>query len=143
MVLVTGATGFIGAALVARFAGLGQEVLACDARPPAEATAKVWGKNVKFSVCDVRDRAAVKAVVERAGTPDPIVHLAGILTAGCDLDPGTAMQVNLLGFQHVLDAALSVGKNRVVLSSTIGVYGRDLPQPIDETMRTEPDGWYG
>jgi nucleoside-diphosphate-sugar epimerase len=91
----------------------------------------------------VRDRAAVKAVVERAGTPDPIVHLAGILTAGCDLDPGTAMQVNLLGFQHVLDAALSVGKNRVVLSSTIGVYGRDLPQPIDETMRTEPDGWYG
>ena len=143
MVLVTGATGFIGAALVARFAGQGQEVLACDARPPAEATGTLWGKNVKFATCDVRDRAAVKAIVERAGSSGPIVHLAGILTAGCDMDPNAAMQVNLMGFQHMLDAATAIGKNRVVLSSTIGVYGRDLPQPIEETMRTEPDGWYG
>jgi nucleoside-diphosphate-sugar epimerase len=143
MVLVTGATGFIGAALVARFAGLGQEVLACDARPPAEATAKAWGKNVKFAACDVRDGAAVRAVVQRAGPPGPIIHLAGILTAGCDMNPTAALEVNVMGFQHVLDAAMALGKNRVVLSSTIGVYGRDLPQPIDEAMKAEPDGWYG
>ena len=37
MVLVTGATGFIGAQLVARFAGQGQEVLACDAGAPDRA----------------------------------------------------------------------------------------------------------
>ena len=143
MVLVTGAAGFIGARLVARFAGQGQEVLACDARPPADATAKAWGKTVTFATCDVRDRAAVKALVERAGSSGPIVHLAGILTAGCDLNPDAAMQVNVMGFQHVLDAAVAIGKNRVVLVSTIGVYGRNLPQPIVETTRTEPDGWYG
>ena len=143
MVLVTGAAGFIGARLVARFAGQGQEVLACDARPPADAIAKAWGKTVTFATCDVRDRAAVKALVERAGASGPIVHLAGILTAGCDLNPDAAMQVNVMGFQHVLDAAVAIGKNRVVLVSTIGVYGRNLPQPIVETTRTEPDGWYG
>jgi len=143
MVFITGATGFIGAALVARFAAAGQDVLACDARPPADAVAKTWGKTVSFAVCDVRDRAAVRALVERAGSSGPIVHLAGILTAGCDTDPNAAMQVNLQGFHHVVDAALAVGKNRLVLASTIGVYGRDLPQPINETMRTEPDGWYG
>jgi nucleoside-diphosphate-sugar epimerase len=143
MVFVTGATGFIGAALVARFAAQGQDVLACDARPPADAVAKSWGKTVSFAVCDVRDRAAVRSLVERSGSSGPIIHLAGILTAGCDTDPIAAVQVNLQGFQHVVDAACAVGKNRVVLASTIGVYGRDLPQPIDETMRTEPDGWYG
>jgi nucleoside-diphosphate-sugar epimerase len=143
MVLVTGATGFIGAALVARFAEKGHEVLACDFRPPAEATAKRWGKSVKFAECDVRERDAVRAIVEKSGSSGPIVHLAGILTAGCDLDPNAAMKVNLMGFQHVVEAACAIGKKRVVLSSTIGVYGRDLPQPIDETMRTEPDGWYG
>jgi len=143
MVLVTGATGFIGAALVARFAAHGQAVLACDSRPPADAIAKRWGKSVKFAECDVRDRAAVRTLVERSGSSGAVVHLAGILTAGCDLDPGAAMQVNLLGFQHVVEGVCAIGKKRVVLSSTIGVYGRDLPQPIDETMRTEPDGWYG
>jgi nucleoside-diphosphate-sugar epimerase len=143
MVLVTGATGFIGAALVARFAAHGQEVLACDARPPSDAAATGWGKSVSFAACDVRDKAAVTAIVERAGASGPIINLAGILTAGCDLNPSAAMQVNLEGFQHVVEAAMAVGKNRVVLASTIGVYGRDLPQPILETMRTEPDGWYG
>jgi nucleoside-diphosphate-sugar epimerase len=143
MVFITGATGFIGAALVSRFAAHGQEVLACDFRPPADSVAKSWGKNVQFAALDVRDRAAVKTAVERSGESGPIIHLAGILTAGCDLDPGAAMAVNLMGFQHVVEAALAVGKNRVVLASTIGVYGRDLPQPIEETMRTEPDGWYG
>ena len=143
MVFITGATGFIGSALVARFAAAGQKVLACDFRPPAAPIAKRWGTSVEFAECDVRDAAAVKALVERSGSSGPIVHLAGILTAGCDLDPNSAMQVNLMGFQHVADAACAIGKKRVVLSSTIGVYGRDLPQPIVETMRTEPDGWYG
>lgn len=142
MVLVTGATGFIGATLVARFAELGP-VLACDFRDPAPGTAAAWGKEVRFERCDVRDDAAVERLVREAGPAGPIVHLAGILTAGCDLDPAAAIEVNLEGFHHVIDSAKDTGKGPVVLASTIGVYGRGLPQPINETMRTEPDGWYG
>jgi len=143
MVFVTGATGFIGSALVAIFAERGHEVLACDSRAPSDAVRKRWGRTVKFAECDVRDPSAVDALMKQAGPSDPVVHLAGILTAGCDLDPEAAMQVNLHGFQHVLEAARKAGKGRVVLSSTIGVYGRGLPQPVNETMSTEPDGWYG
>ena len=51
--------------------------------------------------------------------------------------------MNVKGFRHVLDAARAAGCMRVILASTIGVYGRGLKQPIDETMKTEPDGWYG
>jgi len=143
MFFITGATGFIGAALVAKLSQKGHGVLACDARAPSEAVSKGWGRSVRFEECDVRDAAAVEALMRQAGPSDPVVNLAGILTAGCDLNPDAAMQVNLDGFRHVIEAARKVGKGRVVLASTIGVYGRGLPQPITEDMATEPDGWYG
>ncbi|HUZ18549.1 MAG TPA: NAD(P)-dependent oxidoreductase [Spirochaetia bacterium] len=142
MVLVTGATGFIGAALVSRFSETGR-VLACDYREPDSALAQRWGGRVEFEKCDVRDANAVRSLVQKAGKEGPVIHLAGILTAGCDLNPEAAIQVNLQGFFNVIDASSKAGKGPVVLASTIGVYGRGLPQPIDETMRTEPDGWYG
>ncbi len=142
MVLVTGATGFIGATLVAKFAKLGP-VLACDFRNPSADSGREWGTAVRFERCDVRDAATVERLVREAGPEGPIVHLAGVLTAGCDLDPALAIEVNLKGFHHVVESAKNSGKGPVVLASTIGVYGRGLPQPINETMGTEPDGWYG
>ena len=43
MFFITGATGFIGAALVAKLSQKGHGVLACDARAPSEAVARVGG----------------------------------------------------------------------------------------------------
>jgi nucleoside-diphosphate-sugar epimerase len=102
-----------------------------------------WKGKADFRQGDIRDRKLISDLVAESGTTDPIVHLAGILTAGCDRDPQAAVAVNWGGTYNVLEAALANGKRRVVLASTIGVYGRGLPQPIKEHMATEPDGWYG
>jgi nucleoside-diphosphate-sugar epimerase len=142
-VLITGGAGFIGAALAERFLGQGYGVLAFDAVDPREAVTRRWAGKVDFVKGDIRDRKLIASLVERSGRKDPIVHLAGMLTAGCDRDPEAAMAVNVGGCFNVLEAAREHGLRRVVLASTIGVYGRGLPQPIEETMPTEPDGWYG
>ena len=142
-ILITGGAGFIGRALARHFAAAGREVLAFDAAPPATAAGAGWPAGVSYVRGDIRDRAAVRAAVERSGAHDPIVHLAGLLTAGCDREPELGMAVNVGGSFHLLDAARACGRRRVVLASTIGVYGRGLPQPIAESMATEPDGWYG
>lgn len=142
-ILITGGAGFIGRALARHFAAAGREVLAFDAAPPATAAGAGWPAGVNYVRGDIRDRAAVRAAVERSGAHDPIVHLAGLLTAGCDREPELGMAVNVGGSFHLLDAARACGRRRVVLASTIGVYGRGLPQPIAESMATEPDGWYG
>ena len=142
-ILITGGAGFIGRALARHFAAAGREVLAFDAAPPATAAGAGWPAGVSYVRGDIRDRAAVRAAVERSGAHDPIVHLAGLLTAGCDREPELGMAVNVGGSFHLLDAARACGRRRVVLASTIGVYGRGLPQPISESMATEPDGWYG
>ncbi len=142
-VLITGAAGFIGPELVDMFLASGKDVLAFDFAEPKEEIKRRWEGKVEFIRGDIRDRSLIRYLVQKSGTSDPIVHLAGILTAGCDRDPAMAVAVNVNGLYYVLDAAVEFGNRRTIMASTIGVYGRDLPQPIDETMPTEPDGWYG
>ena len=142
-ILITGGAGFIGRALACHFVSEGRAVVGFDLTEPRAAAGARWPEGMRFISGDIRAAGAVRAAVAASGDDDPIVHLAGLLTAGCDHDPALAMAVNVSGTLHVLDAARAHGKRRVVLASTIGVYGRGLPQPIREGMATEPDGWYG
>jgi len=141
-ILVTGAAGFIGTHLVGELLARGADVVAFDLVEPPEPVSRRWDGRAVFEAGDVTDRELVSTLVRKAGT-GPVIHLAGILTAGCDRDPDAAMAVNLHGLRHVLDASLAHGVRRVVLASTIGVHGPGLPQPITEDMPAEPEGWYG
>jgi nucleoside-diphosphate-sugar epimerase len=142
-VLVTGAGGFLGQALVDSLIAQGRKALAFDFKAPGKETLARWQGRAEFRQGDIRDGTLVAALAAEAGAEDPIIHLAGILTAGCDRDPEAAIAVNINGTRNVLEAALTQGKRRVIFAGTIGVYGRGLPQPITEDMPLEPDGWYG
>lgn len=142
-VLITGAAGFVGSALALRCVDEGYEVIATDYSEPSSETVAQWGGQVTFVQADIQDADAVRDLVNRSGPEDPIVHMAGILTAGCDRDPILATDINVKGFLNVLLAAAENSQRTIVLASTIGVYGRGLPQPITEDMPLVPDGWYG
>jgi len=142
-VFVTGAGGFLGQTLVNTLIEQGKEVVAFDFNAPKDEVVAGWKGKAEFHQGDIRDSKLIADLVAKSGAVDPIIHLAGVLTAGCDRDPNAAMGVNIGGTYNVLDAALKNGKRRVVFASTIGVYGRGLPQPITEDMPLEPDGWYG
>ncbi|MCL2374157.1 MAG: NAD(P)-dependent oxidoreductase [Treponema sp.] len=142
-VFVTGAGGFLGQALIAALIGQGREVLAFDFAAPKDAVIAAWKGKAEFCQGDIRDAGLIAELTAKSGTSDPIFHLAGMLTTGCDRDPRAAMEVNMGGTYNVLDAALKNGKRQVLFASTISVYGRGLPQPIVEDVPLEPDGWYG
>ena len=142
-VFVTGASGFLGQSLVNTLIDQGKEVLCFDYTSPKDEILERWKGKATFRQGDIQDVKLIAELVSQSGTVDPIIHLAGLLTAGCDRDPKSAIGVNIGGTYNVLDAALKNGKRRVVFASTIGVYGRGLPQPITEDMALEPDGWYG
>jgi UDP-glucose 4-epimerase len=142
-VFVTGAGGFLGQMLVNTLIVQGKQVLAFDFNSPKDEVIAQWKGKAEFRQGDIRDAKLIGDLIAESGTTDPIIHLAGVLTAGCDRDPQTAMAVNIGGTYNVLEGALKQGKRRVVFASTIGVYGRGLPQPITEDMKLEPDGWYG
>lgn len=142
-VLVTGAQGFLGSAIVRRFARNGFSVLATDVTERGVFDYEDFSDRIEYIKADIRDSAAARSLVERSGYSDPVIHLAGILTAGCDRDPNLAVDVNIKGLLNILSPLTENTGRRIVFASTIGVYGPNLPQPINESMRTDPDGVYG
>lgn len=135
-IVVTGAAGFIGRALVARLAREGFRVVAfdlSDRQPHGEEGA------VRSVPGDVRDSLQVQEAFRKAAT---IFHLAAIT-----LDAGTLAQhraVTVEGTRHVMMAAAQCGA-KVILTSSIVCYGERLQEAIDLDENLDwgkPAGFY-
>lgn len=126
-VVVTGASGFIGRAVGARYRALGAEVVGIDLAAD-EANGVIEG-----------DTTTPGPWQDLVGTGDLVVHTAALVsnTAGID----RAWEVNVLGTHHVLDAASAGGVGRVLhLSSVRAFSDRDFPPDVDERHPVRPDG---
>lgn len=137
-VLVTGAAGQIGSALVPalREAYGADRVLATDIHPPTEPGAG------PFALLDCTDSAAV---AERLAEHRPTVvyHLAALLSAVGERKPQKAYEVNLGGLFNVLEAAREQGF-AVFTPSSIAAFGPSTPRngtPQDTLQR--PSTMYG
>jgi GDP-4-dehydro-6-deoxy-D-mannose reductase len=109
-VLVTGASGFVGAHL---------EPLLRSARHDVITLSR--DGDVDFRI-DVADATAVRRAI-RDARPDGIIHLAAIaFVPDAERDAEGAHAVNVDGTRNVLDAAHELGA-RVVFASTGAVYG--------------------
>jgi nucleoside-diphosphate-sugar epimerase len=116
-VLVTGAGGFIGRALCARFAETGvPHVAAVRALPPGIAAPPGCVALGDFAAADWH---------EVLDDVDAVVHLAGLAhVTGRDADATTPFIVaNVHVTRRLVDAAARAGVRRIVLASTVKVYG--------------------
>ncbi len=141
-ILVTGGAGYIGRWLARELIGRGLEVVALDRVAPDPASNLPLPREATFLTGDVTDREALLAVARRQPF-SAIVHLAGVVTMGCEKDPELGMRVNLGGTHNVLEVARLAAIPRVVFASTISVYGPNVPQPLTENVPIEPLTWYG
>ena len=125
-ILVTGAAGQLGSAVVARFQRSGNhEVIAADR-----------------SVMDLADREAILQTITNA-KPDAIVH-SGAYTAvdACETEVDTAFRVNALSTRHVVDAAARVNA-RVLYVSTDYVFDGRKVGAYTEWDDVNPQTVYG
>jgi nucleoside-diphosphate-sugar epimerase len=142
-VLVTGGAGYIGRWLAAELDARGQRVIAVDLQPPPSGLAPELPPAATFVQGDVTDRARMIELVAQQPL-DAIIHLAGIVTMGCERDPELCMRVNFGGSANMLEAARLAGVPTFVFASTISVYGPNVQQPMVEGITpTEPLTWYG
>jgi len=115
-VLVVGGTSGIGAGIAAAFAVQGAQVVAtgataaeCDAARATEAARpRSTGGAIEHQMLDVRDGAAVQALVEGLGALNAVVCCAGVIRRGAELDPAVfaeVVDINLNGAMRVAAAA--------------------------------------
>ena len=110
VVLVTGGTGGIGLACAEAFQRLGAEVIATGATDVEveRARASAIDRGIRFERLDVRDRAAIQALVSGAPRLDVIVNAAGIIRRDDEHDPdvfANVVAINLTGTMEVCTAA--------------------------------------
>lgn len=127
LVLVTGATGFLGGEVVRRLVARGDEVHVL-ARASAD-RGPLAGSDVTWHVGDLTDRASIERAcwktAERSFAlrrPWDLIH-AGALISYKTADRATSVAVNVEGTRHVLEAARGSGVARFVHVSSVVAVG--------------------
>jgi nucleoside-diphosphate-sugar epimerase len=116
VILVTGASGFIGGAVARALLARGSRVRVL-ARTGAD-VADLERRGAFVARGDLTDRPSMSLAVEGASA---VVHAAGAI--GAQVDRETADRVNAAGTRNALTAAADAGATRFVHLSSVIVYG--------------------
>ncbi|MDX1429312.1 MAG: NAD-dependent epimerase/dehydratase family protein [Rhodothermales bacterium] len=141
-VLVTGAAGQIGSelTLALRDRHGADNVLATDINPKPNPDLLETGP---YEIVSILDPDSLAHIAYRYDI-DVIYHLAAILSATAEGNPDFAWNVNINGLKNVLDIARQKNMRRVLVPSSIAVFGPSTPKydaPQDTVLR--PGTMYG
>ena len=142
-VLVTGAAGFIGAAVCERLLARGERVVGIDSlnsyydpalkqarlsRLEASAPTESWS----FQRLELEDGSAIADLFARE-LPRLVIHLAAQAGVRYSLEnPGAYLQSNLVGFGAILEGCRHHGVVHLVYASSSSVYGGNTNLPFTE-----------
>ncbi|MEO6235626.1 MAG: D-erythronate dehydrogenase [Vicinamibacterales bacterium] len=142
-VLVTGAAGFLGSRVITALLtdssplrGV-SHIVAADTMPcPIEAP------RVHSRTGTILDPDYVRSIVEH--DIDVVFHLAAVLSGQSEADFEVGMRVNVDATRDLLEACRRLSRPpRFVFSSTVAVFGGDLPDVVPEDSALQPRSSYG
>jgi nucleoside-diphosphate-sugar epimerase len=153
-IVITGGTGFLGLRLARQILAHGTATAPSGKKEPVDemvlfdvvvpsSRPEGLDDRVKIVAGEIADEKAVSALIDR---PDiGVYHLASVVSAGAEQDFNSALQVNLYGHLHLLEAIRKVGsKPRYLFSSSIAAYGgKALPKLVTDQTKQTPQTTYG
>jgi uncharacterized protein YbjT (DUF2867 family) len=142
-ILVTGAAGFLGSRLVKALLSdssadrRATEIVAADSLP-----CPVPDPRIRNRIGTIEDPAFVRSLVD--ADVRQVFHLAAVLSGGAEAEFDAGMRVNVDGTRALLEACRALGTSpRFVFSSTVAVFGGDLPPIVPEDLALTPQTSYG
>jgi len=125
-ILITGASGYIGSKLSIILADRGHSVHAVVRS--GDSQTRLMHPNIRVFTGDVLDKKSLQVAMEGC---EQVYHVAG--KAGMWARKTSVFyDVNVEGTRNVLDAALALGVKKMVYTSTCGVIGPSIDQPMEE-----------
>ena len=115
--LVTGATGFVGAAVVRALIKTGVEVRVLARRDSDFSNLQQF--KIDGAYGDLRDKGSLRKALAGCGQ---LYHIAAHYALWAR-DPAIFYDVNVTGTKNLMEAARDVGTDRIVYCSTIGAIG--------------------
>ena len=148
--VITGGAGFLGQRLARKLLQRGTLATVDGSQAPIE-------RLVLLDVVPARDFADPRVRVIAADLTDPSVvrnaidanvtsvfHLAAVVSGQAEADFDLGMRVNLDASRLVLEACRASGrKPRVLFTSSVAVYGGQLPELVNDTTPLTPQSSYG
>lgn len=141
-ILVIGALGQIGSELtLALRRKYGNEnVIAADLR---NEPSKELAESGVFEAVDVMDKDALRKLILKHKI-DSIFHMAAILSAVGEKNPALCWNVNIIGSFHVLDLGLELKLNRIIIPSSMAVWGKHVEKEnVKQDSVLQPTSVYG
>lgn len=147
-ILITGGAGFLGQALARALLARGTIAIDGTQTPVGRI---VCFDQIEGAISDPRvlnvagsiaDAATVDALVGPATAV--VVHLAAVVSGTAEADFDLGMRVNVDGTRNLLEACRSAGaRPRLLFSSSVAVFGGDLPAVVTDATAPTPQGSYG
>ncbi len=140
-ILVTGSVGQIGSELTLELREQygAENVIAADINTKPSETLKNSGP---FHYVDVTKIETIEELIEKYEI-DTIVHMAAILSGVGENKPNLCWDVNMNGALNVLNLAVKYDMARVVIPSSIAVWGPDCPKKAPQDTALHPTSMYG
>ncbi len=135
--LVTGASGFVGSAVVRALLAAGRRVRVLM-RPTSDRT-NIAGLEVEERVGSLGDVASLEAAVEGCGA---LFHVAADYRLWVR-DPNAMFAANVDGTERLMKAALAAKVERIVYTSSVATLGLRRSAPADETTPSSLDDMIG
>jgi len=138
-ILITGATGFIGAYLVRYLLKQGHTNLRCmKQRTSSMALLHGVADQVEWVDADLLDLAALEAALDGV---QQVFHCAAVVSFQAK-DSRKMLKINAIGTANIVNLALEMGVKKLLHVSSIAAIGRKPNDPnIDEKTAWQDDGW--
>ncbi|KMK68262.1 D-erythronate dehydrogenase [Puniceibacterium sp. IMCC21224] len=145
-ILIIGGGGVVGQKLAHALAAKGtlrgqpiDRLTLADINDPTPVTAPF---EVTTARCDIASAASVAEVITQ--DTDVIYLLAAIVSAHAEEDFDAGMSINLFGTYNVFERCRTLETNPVVVfSSSIAIYGGEVPDPLGDHSYPNPQTSYG
>jgi len=140
-ILVTGGAGYIGSFMVRELQKKGFEPVILDNLSQGHAEAVKDFRLEKIDLVSEKEKLDALFTSEKF---DGVIHMASFIQMGESYkDPAKYYLNNVYGFMNLLDSMRKGSVNKIIISSSAGVYGNPVKLPVEEDDPKNPLNPYG